>query len=158
MLDADTGVDEEGGVDELLLAVEDDGTEDDSLADDEVSDDELEDGSVDEVVGTGEPAMVVTTSSAACRLPFSFDAQDHRVLLVVRVTSVRSPEATTALVTSAVAQLPLVTAPVLPLGGRAKSGKGALSQVSAVSDHALEVVHTSAPAGFDEPAQHLKSA
>ena len=62
MLDADTGVDEEGGVDELLLAVEDDGTEDDSLADDEVSDDELEDGSDDEVVGVGEPAMVVTTS------------------------------------------------------------------------------------------------
>ena len=161
MLDADTGVDEEGGaVDELLLAGDDDfevdGAEDDDVADDEVWDDELEDGA--EVVGVGEPAMVVTTSSAACRLPFSFDAQDHRVLLVVRVTSVRSPEATTALVTSAVAQVPLVTAPVLPLGGRAKSGKGALSQVSAVSDHALEVVHTSAPSAFDEPAQHLKSA
>ena len=65
MLDADTGVDEEGGaVDELLLAGDDDfevdGAEDDDVADDEVWDDELEDGA--EVVGVGEPAMVVTTS------------------------------------------------------------------------------------------------
>jgi hypothetical protein len=51
-----------------------------------------------------------------------------------------------------------VTGPVLPDGGSAKFGLGAVFQVNALSDQALEADQTPAPALLDEPAQHWKIA
>jgi hypothetical protein len=76
-------------------------------------DGDVDDGAgVEEVVGAGvgaelgelgdvEIGAVVTRSIAGCLPMFSFEAQDHRVPLVVLVTSVSRPDPVTALVTSA---------------------------------------------------------
>jgi hypothetical protein len=59
------------------------------------------DGAVGEAEEDVEIGAVVITSRGGWLAVFSFDAQDHRVALVVLVTRVSEPEAATAPVTSA---------------------------------------------------------
>jgi hypothetical protein len=104
------------------------------------------------LVGEDEGAVATTSWAARSPLPFSFDAQDHRTAQVVLVTTVTSPLPVTASLTSASAHVPFVTAPLAPTGGEAKTAFGALFQVRVDSDHPLDAVPTSKPAGLLEPA------